>query len=155
MSRPPKCRRVEFMPNLTYFKPAGVPLCDLEEVCLTVEELESVRLKDYEGLEQEACAEKMGISRPTFHRIVIVARAKIADALVYGKAIRVEGGNFELVLEKMVCSSCSHEWEAPHRHTHKRGKCKEGAEAAKQKRDIECPRCREKLAEMQGAEENE
>ncbi|ACV61186.1 protein of unknown function DUF134 [Desulfofarcimen acetoxidans DSM 771] len=154
MSRPPKCRRVEHVPHLTYFKPAGVPLCDLEEVCLTVEELESVRLKDYEGLEQEACAEKMGISRPTFHRIVIAARAKIADALVYGKAIRVNGGNFELAMEKIVCSNCNHEWEAPYRHTHKRGKCKGGSEV-KQRRDVECPRCREKLADMHSAEKND
>lgn len=97
MARPPKCRRVEFLPAVTHFKPAGIPLKDLEEVSLTVEELEAVRLKDLEGLEQEACAERMHISRPTFHRILSAARCKIAHALVNGSAIRVEGGNYKHV----------------------------------------------------------
>ncbi|MEW6275831.1 MAG: DUF134 domain-containing protein [Bacillota bacterium] len=113
MSRPPKSRLVEFLPRLTYFKPAGVPLRELEEVGLTVEELEAIRLKDLEGLEQEACAEKMGVSRPTYHRILASARSKIAQALVNGKAIRVEGGNFQVVLRSFRCAKCAHEWELP------------------------------------------
>ncbi len=96
MPRPPKSRRVSFLPNLTYFKPAGVPLKKLEEECLSFEELEALRLKDLEGLEQEACAEKMAISRPTFHRIITGARQKLARALVEGKAIRIEGGHYQL-----------------------------------------------------------
>jgi len=111
MSRPPKSRRVEFLPRLTYFKPAGVPLRELEEVGLTVEELEAIRLKDLVGLEQEACAEKMGVSRPTYHRVLASARAKIADALVSGKAIRVEGGNFQVAVHVFRCRKCDHEWE--------------------------------------------
>jgi len=66
------------MPELTYFKPAGVPLRELEEVALTVEEMEAIRLKDLEGLEQEACSERMRVSRPTFQRVLAAARAKIA-----------------------------------------------------------------------------
>ncbi|MBM7854620.1 putative DNA-binding protein (UPF0251 family) [Desulfohalotomaculum tongense] len=97
MPRPPKCRRVEFVPEITYFKPAGVPLLNLEEMALTVEELEAIRLKDLEGLEQEVCAERMQVSRPTFHRILAAARNKVAQALVQGKAIRIEGGNFRHV----------------------------------------------------------
>lgn len=97
MSRPPKCRRVEFVPEITYFKPAGVPLIDLEEAILTVEELEAIRLKDLEGLEQKSCAERMHISRPTFHRILVSARVKIAQALVNGMAIRVDGGHYKHV----------------------------------------------------------
>lgn len=111
MSRPPKCRRVEFVPELTFFKPAGVPLRELEEVSLTVEELEAIRLKDVEGLEQEACAERMGISRPTYHRILTSARGKVACALVEGKAIRVEGGHFKLVGKRFRCQECGYEWE--------------------------------------------
>lgn len=111
MSRPPKCRRVEFMPELTFFKPAGVPLRDLEEISVTVEELEAIRLKDVEGLEQEACAERMGISRPTYHRILSSARAKVARALVEGKAIRVEGGHFKIIMKRFKCEQCGHEWE--------------------------------------------
>jgi predicted DNA-binding protein (UPF0251 family)/predicted Fe-Mo cluster-binding NifX family protein len=102
MSRPQKCRRVEFLPNVTYFKPAGVPLKELEEVSMSIEEAEAVRLKDLEGLEQEQGAEKMNISRPTFQRVLASARQKIADALLNGKAIRIEGGNFEIAFKKAI-----------------------------------------------------
>jgi len=94
MVRPRLCRRVRFNPNVTYFKPQGIPLRQLEETILNVDEFESVRLKDLEGLEQEECARKMNISQPTFHRIVVSARKKITDAIVRGKAIRIEGGNY-------------------------------------------------------------
>jgi predicted DNA-binding protein (UPF0251 family) len=96
MPRPPKCRRVAFLPGATYFKPAGIPLLVLDEVRLSVEEAEAIRLKDLEGLEQEQSAEKMNISRPTFQRVLASARQKIADALLNSKAIRIEGGNFEV-----------------------------------------------------------
>ena len=102
MARPQKCRRVEFLPNVNYFKPAGVPLRKLEEVCMSIEEVEAVRLKDLEGLEQEAGAEKMNISRPTYQRVLASARQKIADALLNGKAIRIEGGNFEIAMRKTI-----------------------------------------------------
>ncbi|GAF24787.1 DUF134 domain-containing protein [Neomoorella thermoacetica] len=111
MPRPPICRRVEFLPGVTYFKPAAVPLRELEEVVLAVEELEAIRLKDKEGLEQEDCAARMGVSRPTFVRILNSARDKVADALVNGKAIRVEGGYYHLVGPKVRCRRCGHEWE--------------------------------------------
>ena len=101
MPRPIKWRRVAFIPSVTYFKPAGIPLRVLEEVCLSVEEAEAIRLKDTEGLEQEQGAEKMNISRPTFQRVLGSARQKIADALLNGKAIRIEGGNFEMAPQIM------------------------------------------------------
>ncbi len=112
MSRPPKCRRVAFIPQITYFKPAGIPLRILEEVCLSVEEAEAIRQKDLEGLEQEECAQRMNISRPTFHRVLESARQKIADALLHGKAIRIEGGNFELAMRRFCCLE-GHEWDVP------------------------------------------
>jgi predicted DNA-binding protein (UPF0251 family)/predicted Fe-Mo cluster-binding NifX family protein len=96
MSRPHKCRRVAFLPDVTYFKPAGIPMRTLEEVRLSVEEAEAIRLKDLEGLEQEEGARRMNISRPTFQRVLASARQKIADALLKGKAIRIEGGSFEM-----------------------------------------------------------
>ena len=96
MVRPRLCRRVCSNPNITYFKPRGIPLMELEEVILAVDEFEAVRLKDLEGLEQEDCAKKMNISQPTFHRLVLSARKKIADAIINGKAIRIEGGNFKI-----------------------------------------------------------
>ena len=100
------------MPEVTYFKPAGIPLPVLEEVCLTVEEAEAIRLKDLEGLEQGQCAERMNISRPTFHRVLESARKKVADALIGGKAIRVDGGNFEVIPRRFRCLN-GHEWDVP------------------------------------------
>lgn len=119
MPRPPKCRQVERLPQITYFKPQGIPMSQLSEVVLTVEELEAVRLRDQEGLEHEACADKMAVSRPTFHRIIAGARKKIADALINGLALRVEGGNFCVTLSKLKCKKCGHAWEGTfcRRHT--------------------------------------
>lgn len=111
MSRPPKCRKVDFIPQLTYFKPAGVPLKELTEVTLSVEELEAIRLKDLMGLEQEACSERMGVSRPTYHRILSSARQKVAEALIKGKAIKVEGGNYQVIIRHFRCQGCGHQWE--------------------------------------------
>ena len=90
MPRPRCPRRVGFVPETTYFKPAGVPLRDLEEVALRPDELEALRLADLEGLYQADAAEKMDISRPTFARLVEAARRKVADALVNGRAIRLD-----------------------------------------------------------------
>jgi predicted DNA-binding protein (UPF0251 family) len=111
--RPPRCRRVSFVPEATFFKPAGVPMRILEEVSLSVDEAEALRLKDLEGLEQEEGADKMGISRPTFQRILVSARQKLADALLNGKAIRIEGGNIELAMRRFRCAEDGHEWEIP------------------------------------------
>lgn len=96
MVRPRLCRRVRFNPDVTYFKPRGIPLVDLEEMILHVDEFEAVRLKDLEGLEQSQCAKKMNISQPTFNRLVLSARKKIADAIINGKAIKIEGGDYKL-----------------------------------------------------------
>lgn len=105
-------RRVEFLPPATYYKPAGVPLRELEEVGLAVEQFEALRLKDLEGLEQVQCAERMGVARTTFQRILYAARAKIAEALVKGKAIRIEGGRYVLLPKcKYRCADCGHEFE--------------------------------------------
>jgi len=82
------------MPDFTYFKPAGIRMTELEEVVLTVDEFEAVRLKDLEGLEQEEVAKKMDISQPTLHRLILSARRKIAEAIVKGKAIKIEGGAY-------------------------------------------------------------
>jgi len=111
MPRPPKCRRVEQFPQFTYFKPSGIPMTELSEINLTVEELEAIRLRDLTGMEYEECARKMSVSRPTFHRIIATARKKIAQALVNGFALRVTGGNFELARYELVCQVCGHRWK--------------------------------------------
>ena len=112
MSRPLKCRRVDFLPGVNHFKPAGIPLRMLEEVNVSIEEVEAIRLKDLEGLEQEQCAQRMNVSRPTFHRVLSSARHKVALALLTGKAIRIEGGNFEIAQLRLRCIN-GHEWNVP------------------------------------------
>jgi len=102
LSRPRICRRVCFAPSVTYFKPAGVRMAGLEESALSVDEFEAVRLKDLDGLEQDECAKKMCISQPTFHRLVLSARKKIADAIVNGKALRIGGGNYRIGNKKTM-----------------------------------------------------
>lgn len=94
MPRPRLRRKVASEPETTYFKPAGIPLNILQQQIIGVDEYEAIRLKDLEGLEQEECARRMGISQPTLHRLVLSARKKIADALVNGKAIKIEGGDY-------------------------------------------------------------
>lgn len=111
MPRPTRWRTVAGVPAVTYFKPAGIPLRLLSEVRLAVEEMEAVRLKDLEGLEQEECARKMSISRPTFHRVLKAARQKVADAFVNGKAIRIEGGNFAAPGQEFRCVPHGHAWQ--------------------------------------------
>ena len=93
--RPKSCRRVGGVPDATYFKPRGVPLSELEEVNLTMDEFEAIRLADHEGLYQEEAAVRMNVSRPTFGRILDSAHGKIADALVNGKALHIGGGRVE------------------------------------------------------------
>jgi predicted DNA-binding protein (UPF0251 family) len=110
MSRPCKCRRVGYLPNVTFFKPAGIPMRELEEVCISLEEAEAIRLKDLEGLEQEQAAEKMNISRPTFQRILVSAHHKLADVILNGKAVRIGGGNFEFSFRRFKCVN-GHEWD--------------------------------------------
>lgn len=86
-------RRVGFFPHITYFKPAGAPIGMLEEVVLGHDELEAIRLKNLVGLSQEEGASQMGVSQPTFHRLLLSAHQKLTDAVVNGKALRIEGGN--------------------------------------------------------------
>jgi uncharacterized protein len=112
MPRPEKCRRIENIPEITYFKPAGIPIRELEEISLSPVEIEALRWKEIENLDQTQGALKMNISRPTFQRILASARFKIADALIKGKAIRIEGGNFQIKARRYICS-CKYEWDVP------------------------------------------
>ncbi len=113
MVRPTKERRVEHIPEVKFFKPAGVPKRKLSKVNLTIEEVEAIRLKDREGLTQQEAAERMEVSRPTFQRVLTKAREKIAEALIEGKAIRFQGGDYRLA--KSQCERCGQKF-APHHH---------------------------------------
>lgn len=96
MVRPKKCRFIYAEPDVVYFKPRGVPLVELKEVELTVEEFEAVRLSDLKELKQTSVAKKMGVSQPTLHRLLASAHKKIADALVNGRAIKIKGGTYSV-----------------------------------------------------------
>ncbi len=96
------------VPMCSLFKPAGIPAYDLDEVVLRIEEVEALRLKDLVGLDQEACAEKMGVSRPTFQRILVEARRKVAEVLIEGKALRIEGGAYDLAQDHFRCPRCDY-----------------------------------------------
>jgi len=113
LARPVKLRCVAQLPGAGFFRPAGIPTNVLQAVRLSVEEVESIRLKDLERLEQEECAERMHVSRPTFHRILESARRKLADALINGKAIQIEGGTFGLPQSRFRCNNDGHEWNVP------------------------------------------
>lgn len=89
MPRPRLCRRINFNPGVRYFKPQGIPIRELDEVELTLEELEALRLKNIEGLEQTEASIKMKTSQSTFQRILASAYQKVSDALVKGKAIKI------------------------------------------------------------------
>ena len=112
MSRPPCCRRVSGKPGASLYQPAGIPARVLEETLMTLDEFESIRLADLEGLYQEQAAERMEVSRATFGRILETAHRKVAGALIQGKALRIGGGH---VLPERPgpfrCPRCSLEWE--------------------------------------------
>lgn len=112
MVRPEIVKNVKVLPEHTWFKPAGVPRRALEEIQLTVSELEALRLADIEGRYHEDASSIMGVSRPTFGRIIASARNKVATALIEGKAIRIKGGKFKCRhknrgLEDKAC--CQHD----------------------------------------------
>jgi len=89
MPRPRLCRKIDFNPNITFFKPQGVPMRDLDVVELTHEEMESYRLRHLNYLDQQEAAEKMDTSTSTYQRILNSVNKKIADALINGKAIKI------------------------------------------------------------------
>lgn len=91
MPRPTCPRKITHLPPAKYFKPAGIPLRDLEEILVAADEVESLRLADCEGLYHVDAARRMGVSRQTFDRIIRRARQKVACALVQGLAIRIDG----------------------------------------------------------------
>ncbi len=114
MPRPVSPREIEEPPESTWFKPTGIPMKDLQEVVLTFDEIEAIRLADAEGLYQEQVAELMKVSRPTIGRILASARQKIADALVHGKAIRMEGGTIQIRNQRSgkLCRGKNPSWKS-------------------------------------------
>ncbi len=117
--RPLKERHVEQLPPVAQFKPVGVPIFAVDEMVVSIEEMEAIRLADLEGLDQGPASELMGISRPTFHRILTKAHLKMAQFIWQGKSLRIEGGNYRMKccpsgLRKFSCMGCGFDWEIPH-----------------------------------------
>ncbi|MGM0365948.1 MAG: DUF134 domain-containing protein [Actinomycetota bacterium] len=110
MVKPRKKRNVMYPPKALYFKPQG-SMKQLPDVVLSVDEYEAIRLADYKNLKQEEAAARMNISRPTFTRLIESARQKIAQALVAGRAIKIEGGDFIFLKNRARCARCGNVWE--------------------------------------------
>ena len=109
MARPTKWRKIENIPTVQNFIPSASKNNDMQGNVLLLEELEAIRLKDLEGLEQEECATRMEVSRPTFQRILTVGRQKVADSLIYGKSIFIDGGNYTRNICPIKCLDCGKE----------------------------------------------
>ncbi|MCI8501501.1 MAG: DUF134 domain-containing protein [Oscillospiraceae bacterium] len=105
MPREPKCRRVCAEPGCRQFSPEH---CEGPPVVMSVEELEAVRLCDLEGLDQEEAAARMNVSRGTLQRVLYSARKRMAEALVFGKRLIIEGGNYEIADRECGQRSCCH-----------------------------------------------
>ena len=134
MPRPAKPKLVQESPKSAYFKPRGVPINELEEIVLKIEELEALRLVDLEGMYQEDAAREMGVSRQTIQRMLAEARTKVIDALFAGKALRIEGGSYILQegTGRYRCGRCGD--DVP-------------AEYGRNRQGWKCPSCDEKSGE--------
>ena len=110
MPRPNKCRKVFSNPGVFHFKPIGIKLKENDEVELTLDEFEAIRLADYEGLYQEKAAEQMDVSRQTFGNIINSAHKKIADFLINAKSLTISGGSIEMVTDDIsfICYGCKY-----------------------------------------------
>lgn len=110
--RPKIPRHIRFNPQVTYFKPRGIRLSQLNEVNLNREELEAIKLHDWEEIGQVRCAQKMRVSQSTLFRILKSARKKVARALIKGEAIKIKGGGFTMdKIRKFKCEDCGNEWQ--------------------------------------------
>lgn len=96
MPRPPKCRMIQNVPEVRYFKPRGVPMTQLEEIVLPLDGLEALRWVEIEGLDQDQASARMNVSRQTFGRILAAARKTVARAVVLGQALKIDGGHYEV-----------------------------------------------------------
>lgn len=108
MPRPKKKRLVNRPPLYTSFKPIGVRINELEQIPLTLDELEAIRLSDYEGKDHAEAADEMNISRSTFTRLIEKARQKVATFLIEGKNLFIEGGNVHFRGNILRCQRCGH-----------------------------------------------
>lgn len=126
MARPIKWRQIDKLPTTKHFVASEEISDDIPKNILKLEEFEAIRLKDTLGLEQDECAQRMQVSRSTFRRILVEARKKIADSLVNGKSITLEGGNYTQNICSLYCSKCGYSWNESYERV---------------KDEISCPKC--------------
>ncbi len=112
MARPKKNRQVKHPPRFAQFKPLGIPSRQLEELVLTLDEYEALRLADGEGYDQTEAAEMMRISRPTFTRLIESARHKMATFLEKGFILTIDGGSVHFLKDRWWCRKCGHAFSA-------------------------------------------
>ncbi|HEY1406710.1 MAG TPA: DUF134 domain-containing protein [Spirochaetota bacterium] len=105
MTRPKCCRKITSVPDILHFSPSGKTPSE-EEVVLTLDEFEAIRLADYDALYQEQAAARMNISRQTFGRILDAAHKKIADVLIHGKTLKIDGGKVSIGADMPRCEKC-------------------------------------------------
>lgn len=113
MRGPYRRRQVQGPPRIQQFKPSGVPAKSLQSIILNIDEYEGIRLADYRGLDHATAAEQMDISRPTFSRLIEKARNKVAQALINGWMLTIEGGNFDFTHSLYRCDDCGDTVEQP------------------------------------------
>jgi len=145
--RPKIKRKVCFFPEITYFKPAGIPLRELSEVVLSLDEVEAIRLAELNDLDQEEAAKKMQISRITFLRVLHSAHKKIAEALIFGKALKLEGGeimSYQSRLGKALSQDSENEPKRTWGRNVGRGQGLGGSEVCV------CPKCQKEFPHQRG-----
>jgi predicted DNA-binding protein (UPF0251 family) len=110
MPKPKKERHVEYPPYVVHFKPVGIPMSQLDSIILNLDEYEAIRLADLESMKHNEASENMNVSRPTFTRLLESAHKKIADAIINGKAVKIEGGEVLMRKDRFLCGNCNHLW---------------------------------------------
>jgi len=145
MPRPRLPRKINFSPEVTYFKPQGVPLRFLDIAELSLEEVEALRLKNIQNLDQNECAKKMNTSQSTFQRILSSAYQKIADALINGKAIQINKG--ENIMPNLDSLPADRQGTGPRGLGPMTGN---GRGQRSNLEECECPKCGEKIPHTRG-----
>jgi len=118
MPRPKKCRKICQLPKTSEFVPVGHSRKTTKAVVLTVDEYEAVRLIDKEGFSQLQCGKQMNIARTTVQQIYACARRKIAESLVCGLPLKIEGGDYQTCNgqeEHCRCGGCEHHRKISHK----------------------------------------
>lgn len=123
MSRPRRFRRILEEPQIRCFKPDKDNMDSIEPIKITIDEFEAIRLRDYHDIQQKKSAEIMGISQPTFHRILTSARKKISKALVDGNTIIIVGEDYISDKKRYKCNGCGFEWSSPEKEYDKCPDC--------------------------------